>query len=236
MSSLETNEKDISDRLGELRNQEGLSQTEMGSLVGRSQQTWGAYESGDSTPPLDILQFLLVEFDLSADWLLTGQGKMEREETAFQEEDQPSLYEEVPERFDPDTTEFVPVYGAPLGAGQAGNADMVQVRAYMAWEKRWLRREAKIDPDRAFAAQVYGQSMINLLENGDLVFGEQKEVVDHDGIYAVRVEDQLFVKHALRRTREIHLVSENDVYDRITVTKQDDFSVIGRVVGRVSSI
>jgi len=203
---------------------------------GVKQQTWGGYERGKSNPSVQVLQKLAVQHNVDLDWLLTGRGEMEKRQKSIREPEEPYLYDKVPERFDPDTTEFVPVYGAPLGAGQAGNANMVQVRAYMAWEKQWLRREAKIDPDRAFVAQVYGQSMMNLLENGDLVLGEQQEVVDHDGIYAVRVEEQLFVKHVLRRTGEVHLISENDVYDRITVTKQDDFSVIGRVVGRVSSI
>ncbi len=148
----------------------------------------------------------------------------------------PYIYDDVPDDFEPKKVAYVPVYGAPLGAGQAGNAAMKKVRGYMAWEKKWLRREARIDPAKAFVAQVYGQSMEDLIENGDLVLGETREVVDHDGIYAVRYEDELFIKHAMRRKDSIVLVSENDVYDRIEITQNDDFSTIGRVVGRVGAV
>ena len=236
MSSPETTEKDIGDRLGELRSQEGLSQTEMGSLVGRSQQTWGAYESGDSTPPLDIIQFLLVEFDLSADWLLTGEGEMMGDDLSREKSEKPFITEQLPDDFDPESVSFVPVYGAPLGAGQAGNATMVKVRGYMAWEKAWLRREAQIDPARAFVAQVFGQSMEQLLENGDLVLGEMQDRVDHDGVYAIRWKDELYIKHVVRQQDSILMVSENDIYGRMEVDRNEDFSVIGRIVVRVGDL
>ena len=150
--------------------------------------------------------------------------------------EKPYMTQELPEDFDPDDVAFVPVYGAPLGAGNSGNAAMVDVRGYMAWEKTWLRREAHIKPSRAFVAQVFGQSMMDLLENGDLVLGEMQASVDHDGIYAIRWGDELYIKHVVRRKDSILLISENDVYGRTEIGRHEDFDVIGRIVVRVSSL
>lgn len=168
-------------------------------------------------------------------WLFHGRDKSRSAITPDRGQ-QLSVTEEIPDDFDPASVAFVPVYGAPLGAGQAGNASMVDVRGYMAWEKTWLRREARIDPTRAFVAQVFGQSMERLISNGDLVLGEMQDVVDHDGVYAVRYEDELFIKHVMRRKHSIVLVSENDIYDRIELGETDDFGIIGRVVAKVGAV
>lgn len=149
---------------------------------------------------------------------------------------QPYIYENIPDDFVPESVAYVPVYGAPLGAGQAGNASMVEVRGYMAWERAWLRQQARIDPNKAFCAQVYGQSMETLISNGDMVLGEMQQVIDHDGIYAVRLEDELFIKHVMRRGDSVHLVSENSTYSTIKVGAYDDLTPIGRIVGKVGLV
>jgi phage repressor protein C with HTH and peptisase S24 domain len=179
---------------------------------------------------------LVDRHEVSADWLFSGHGQMDKTQVEVSEETNPRIRQNLPDDFEPKTVTYVPVYGAPLGAGQAGNAAMQNVRGYMAWEKRWLRREARIDPARAFVAQVYGQSMEDLIENGDLVLGETREMVDHDGIYAVRLDNELFVKHVMRRSESIVLVSENEVYSDIELSKHDDFAVIGRVIARVGAV
>ena len=235
MSRRETRKTDLHNRLKELREQQDKSQAEMASTVGRSQQTWGAYESGTSTPPVEVIQKILVEFDVDGDWLLTGQGEMQRLQSVGETSTE-YIYDRVPEGFDPSDVVFVPVYGTPLGAGQAGNASMVDVRGYMAWERRWLRREARINPKRAFVAQVYGQSMESLISNGDLVLGEQQEMVDHDGVYAIRVAGELFVKHVMKRGQELSLVSENDKYETMRLTVHDDAHIIGRIVAKVGAV
>lgn len=235
MSSVITTDSDIFDRLRRLRDEEGLSQAEMGDRIGKSQQTWAAYESGKTTPPLSTLQDLVVEFDLRSDWFFMGKGQV-RESDVMEDPRQPYIYENIPEDFEPESVAYVPVYGAPLGAGQAGNASMVEVRGYMAWERAWLRQQARIDPTKAFCAQVYGQSMETLISNGDMVLGEMQQVIDHDGIYAVRLEDELFIKHVMRRGDSIHLVSENNTYSTIEVGAYDDLTPIGRIVGKVGLV
>jgi len=229
----------IATRMREVRTSIGLTQEEMGESIGKSQQSWANYETGTSMPPVEVVMRLVERHEVNGDWLLTGSGEMtpqERPPSKEPSESKPYITEDLPDDFDPDTVTFVPVYGSPLGAGQSGNAAMVSVRGYMAWEKRWLRREAKITPSKAFVAQVYGQSMETKIENGDLVLGESREVVDHDGIYAVRFEDELFIKHVMKRRDSLVLISENNLYDRLELTKTDDFSVIGRIVAKVGAI
>lgn len=237
MSSSKTENIGVGGRLKQVRTKIEKTQDEMADEVGVKQQTWGGYERGKSNPSIRVLQKLAVEHSINLDWLLTGRGDMvQSEKPTVSDQKKPHIYENLPDDFEPKKVSYVPVYGAPLGAGQAGNAAMQEVRGYMAWEKKWLRREARIDPAKAFVAQVYGQSMEDLIENGDLVLGETREVVDHDGIYAVRLDNELFVKHVMRRKGTLVLVSENDVYSEIEISEYDDFSIIGRVVARVGAV
>lgn len=226
----------MASRLRDIRTRLGFTQKEIASKVGKSQQSWANYESGHSNPPVEVVRRLVSRHGVNGSWLLTGEGEMMGDDLTREKPAKPFITEQLPDDFDPESVSFVPVYGAPLGAGQAGNAAMVKVRGYMAWEKAWLRREAQIDPARAFVAQVFGQSMEQLLENGDLVLGEMQDQVDHDGVYAIRLEDELYIKHVVRQQDSILMVSENDIYGRMEVDRNEDFSVIGRIVVRVGDL
>ena len=220
----------------EIRTSLGMTQAEMAASVDKSQQSWANYESGHSKPPVDVLQRLVERHDISSGWLLANEGQMMAPKKEAKPEQKPYVTEDLPDDFDPDSVSFVPVYGAPLGAGNAGNASMVNVRGYMAWERDWLRREARIDPAKAFVAQVFGQSMEEVLENGDLVLGESRQAVDHDGIYAIRWGDELYIKHVVRQKESLLLVSENEKYGRTEIGRHEDVSVIGRIVVKVGAV
>jgi transcriptional regulator with XRE-family HTH domain len=63
-------------RLRELRGFD-LSQGELAKELGISQSQLSKYERGVAAPPADILLFIKQRFQVSIDWLLTGQGLKE---------------------------------------------------------------------------------------------------------------------------------------------------------------
>jgi len=213
MSSDRTTETDMPERIKQLRQREGLTQQEMGSRVGKSQQAWGRYEKGRSTPSVDVLRKIVNEFEVNTHWLLTGEGQNQLSEDGGEVD--------------------VPIYAARLGAGTAGYGED-RIVAYGTFLEGWLRNVAHIDPEQAFICEVRGRSMEDLLEDRDLVLGERKEVVDRqEDIYALELNGHLYVKYVLDLQNRYELRSENPAFDPREVTSEDDFRIIGRVVRRI---
>lgn len=62
-------------RLYQLRRERGLSQEELADRLGVTRQAVQKWEAGASRPDMDNLVLVAREFDVSLDWLLTGQER-----------------------------------------------------------------------------------------------------------------------------------------------------------------
>jgi transcriptional regulator with XRE-family HTH domain len=67
-------------RLRELRGFD-LTQGELAKELGISQSQLSKYERGVAAPPADILFYIKHRFEVSIDWLLTGEGLKESNST-----------------------------------------------------------------------------------------------------------------------------------------------------------
>jgi phage repressor protein C with HTH and peptisase S24 domain len=193
---------------------------------------------------------MVLDYQVNPDWLLLGEGPMYRDERGEDEEKAvsqgggeltPAVVPEIElpawaERPDADEAlermTYAPFYEAPAGAGQSGNANLVRVRSYFAFDNDWLRREVNVVPTAIFIAEVYGQSMTDRLDDGDLVLCEYREEA-MDGIMVVSYEEEVYIKHVIARRNATRLVSENKHYPDIEVKNDDHFRVLGRVVRKV---
>ncbi|THB69714.1 MAG: XRE family transcriptional regulator [Gammaproteobacteria bacterium] len=63
----------FADRLKQLRKQQGLSQSQLGDLVGVHYNHIGRYERGTSLPSADVLSKLADVLDVSSDYLYEGE-------------------------------------------------------------------------------------------------------------------------------------------------------------------
>jgi transcriptional regulator with XRE-family HTH domain len=68
--------KTLGRRLRELRGID-LTQGELAKELGISQSQLSKYERGVAAPPADILFLIKQRFEVSIDWLLTGEGLKE---------------------------------------------------------------------------------------------------------------------------------------------------------------
>jgi len=194
----------------------------MAEQIEKSQQAWGRYEKGQSTPSVDVLQKIVDQFEVNPSWLLIGEGDMRLGEYRTEVDSESEMGERI----------RIPIYEDAAGAG-TGEVPRDDIVAYGRFFKSWLRSETGIQPDRAFIAPVRGRSMETLLQDGDLVLCERAEEIQYEDIYVCRLNGELKVKHAHRANGTIVLKSENDRYPSIEVGQGDEFDVIGRVVRRV---
>lgn len=66
----------MKDRIKSLRIELGLNQTEFGSRLGIKQTTVAGYENGARSPGDAMIVSICREFNVSENWLRTGQGEM----------------------------------------------------------------------------------------------------------------------------------------------------------------
>lgn len=62
--------------LREVRSKLGLSQVDIAKAIGMQQAQYSTYERGDNRPSIDVLEKLVVKFNININYLLTGKGSM----------------------------------------------------------------------------------------------------------------------------------------------------------------
>ncbi|MEW6506587.1 MAG: transcriptional repressor LexA [Bacteroidota bacterium] len=83
-----------------------------------------------------------------------------------------------------------------------------------------------------FGLKVRGDSMINagIMEDDLVIIQPQKEAVNGDIIVAL-LKDEATMKRFLLADGKIHLIPENDNYTTIIIDNNEEFSIIGKVIG-----
>ena len=101
------------------------------------------------------------------------------------------------------------------------------IEGSIAIEPSYMKRS-----ENAFALKVKGDSMINagILE-GDLVIVSPVQEVKNGETIVAMINGEVTVKNFEKKTNLIQLNPQNDKYQPIIVTGEDEFSVIGKVVG-----
>ncbi len=83
-----------------------------------------------------------------------------------------------------------------------------------------------------FGLKVRGDSMLNAgIMEGDLVIIQpQKEAVNGDIVVAL-IKDEATMKRFSLIDGKIYLIPENDNYEPIIIDNQEEFSIVGKVIG-----
>jgi repressor LexA len=83
-----------------------------------------------------------------------------------------------------------------------------------------------------FGLKVRGDSMINagILEGDLVIIQPQKEASNGDIIVAL-LKDEATMKRYSLVNQKIYLIPENEKYDPIIIENNEDFSVVGKVIG-----
>ncbi len=129
---------------------------------------------------------------------------------------------------------FIPVLPQKVAAGNGQELiDDVREIALLPFLKRMMRGTA---PNRARALEVRGDSMTGVhIFDGDMIVFVPGEIRG-DGIYVLRVGDELIVKRVEFDpiSRKLRIMSENPRYpDRIESADGQSVAVVGKVYGWV---
>ena len=145
------------------------------------------------------------------------------------------LYARVPGPGEPGDMAFVPLHDVVVSAGHGASAvEAGESAESLGFPTGWLRRQFG-DPAKLRIVHVRGDSMAPTLGDGDLVMINIDRRDPVDGIFVLRLDDQLMVKRVLfPSARRVLVTSDNRDYDRfdrlVDLEREDGLHLIGRVV------
>ena len=199
-------------RLRRRRQEQGLRKQELAARIGVSLTTIQQYENGQ-LPKGEFAVRLAGVLRCSLDWLLAGRG----------DPDRPSEREE--------DLVMVPLVEARLSAGGGSLETGGEVLRHYAFRHDFLRRKG--NPAHMVLLRVSGDSMQPDIRHNDVVLIDQDQREPRPGrIYAVSVEDMIYLKIVNAVPGKLILSSVNPAYAPIEADTRDQLGDLVHIIGR----
>ena len=195
-------------------------QHEIAAFLGIKASSVSGCKARDSFP-VEWAFKIASAYNVSTDWLLTGEGEKDRGSTAIKGEIrriEKAAFAEIPMASDE----------LSAGGGQVVLSDTL--RETYSFRRDWLAKKG-IAKNKAVLMRVRGDSMSPTLEEGDTVLVDLLRTRVQPGrIYAIGMEDLIAVKRLEFRGAVVRIISDNrELYEAYDVAT-DGIRVIGQVV------
>ncbi|WP_158253624.1 S24 family peptidase [Chromobacterium alticapitis] len=211
----------------------------MGINKGSFTNMW--YKGG--VPRLATAQKIAASSGCRLPWLLHGEGVM-RDESGADAAEAEALSQAAQmasardEYFVPAGVHeefcFIPRYNLKASAGFGTSAAGEQAMFYMAFRRYWVKNYLNASPLDLAVISVKGDSMSGVLEDRDTILINTAERNPGEGLFVIRIGDDIFVKQLQRLPGgALQVKSANPLYEAFTVDLAGaggEFEVIGRVV------
>lgn len=189
-------------KLQSLREEQGLSQRDLGALIGVTNASISRYEKAEMEPRKSVIEAYAKFFRVHPLWI---SGTV----------DDPHYI------MDDDDATKIPVLGT-IAAGKPISAQE-DVIGYV-----WSLKKKHID----FALLVRGDSMINArIHDGDTVLIQQTPDAEHGDIVVAMIDGDVTLKRLLKADDHIILHPENPAYKDMVLSKKDarEIRILGKV-------
>ncbi|GAB6039021.1 S24 family peptidase [Fundidesulfovibrio butyratiphilus] len=198
--------------------------------------------------PSDWIVLISNKFGVSADWLLYGEGAIYDPERTTVEPARAGMLQagkrvveikvtkptpNAERIIKCDTSELimVPMVEARLSAGTGSFQTGGDTERYYAFRLDFLRRKGF--PSKMALMRVSGDSMEPEIKDGDVVLIDQAQQTPTPGkLYAVGVEDMVYIKEVNAEPGKLILSSYNKAYPALEVDARGDLKDGIRIVGR----
>ncbi|MCO6505056.1 MAG: helix-turn-helix transcriptional regulator [Snodgrassella sp.] len=164
----------------------------------------------------------------SIDWLLTGEGEPFPVRVAEQ------AYDTLGNPVNIEDFVYVPRYAIEAEAGYGSLVSDEEPLFTMAFPKNWINAMISSDVRELSVIFVKGDSMEGVLNDGDIILVQQINTIRRDGLYVLRVNDNLLVKRLqLMPSNVVNVISANEAYPTFQIqlnNMHEDVQIIGKVL------
>ena len=214
---------------------DNLKPSAISKAIGMSQPGFSRiwYEGG--LPNAETLIKIRESTGCDLNWLLTGKG------SPYIDNDQAV---EVRTHSDGTATDtlgnpvnldefvFIPRYDVYAAAGHGYPAEDDKSLFCMAFRRYWIENYVTRQLDKLSVIAVKGDSMEGVLNHGDNILVNHAETTPRDGLYVIRIDNDLFVKQIQKLPGKLLVKSSNPAYEPFEIDLNDDsqnVAIIGRV-------
>lgn len=211
------------DRLKTIREENGLSQADLGEKIGTDDTAISRYEKGAGA------QNLTFKFKQKLTKVFNNEEIHFIETGDRAKTDSPKSTESII-----DTNKFisVPIVSAKASGSPVGEIHYdVEIKGEVSIAKMLFKTMPNINNIQAI--EVIGNSMSPRINPGDYVIVDKKDNFDHDGVYVLQFDSMLLVKRLQVTTRGIKIISDNRSYDEDVYDPNDDqrmMHIVGKVI------
>lgn len=207
----------MGERIKELRLSKGLTQEELGKIIGVQKAAIQKYESGlVKNLKRSTIQILANLFEVPPSYIMGLEDK------------EINHIHEFPNIYPITSKKSVPL----LGTIAAGIPTLAEEQAeYLVANE--------FDIEAHFALKIKGDSMINArINDGDIVFIRQQPDIEDGEIAAVLIDGEATLKRVYKMPGRVQLRAENPKYAPMDFTEKncDDFKILGKAVGFQSKL
>lgn len=184
----------------------------------------------EGLPKAEILKKIKELKGCSIDWLLTGEGEPFPHATKG---GCAAVSDTLGNPVDTEEFVFVPRYAVEAAAGHGRFVENETPSFTMAFRRYWLESYITRDVKQLSVISVKGDSMEGVLNDGDTILVNHSYTAPRDGLYVLRINENLLVKRLqLMPGNIVRVISANEAYPAFEINlqdKTDDVSIIGRV-------
>lgn len=190
-------------------------------IMNKSVKSVERYKSG-AEPTFEAIAALAYSTGISLDWLV-GQ-----DEEGFNDKDQDPF--EIKKSFTP-----IPMVNIPASAGGGSLVLKEEQAGIIAFQEKYLRSTWFVNPEELFCMPVTGESMEPTIHSGEflLVSKAEQHIKPSDGIFVVRLEENIMVKRLQPLPgSKMKISSDNKAYEPFVIELNDgvDFAILGKVL------
>lgn len=182
----------------------------------------------DGLPKAETLLKIKELKQCSLDWLLTGEGDAFASGNAVQ-----TVSDTLANQHDIEDFVFIPQYDIQAAAGHGRLVGDEAPVGALPFQRHTIERLMKTDSSQLAVITVKGDSMEGVLNDGDLILVNLRETTPRDGLYVLRINENLLVKRLqLVPGGVVNVISANESYPAFQIhlhQTEDDFAVIGKV-------
>jgi len=195
-------------RIREARLAKSLEQARLAAKLDIATRTLQRWEKGEQIPAGNYLMKIAKHTDVSAHWLLTGEGEM-----YVRDHPVPNILPLPTGRY-----KKIQLVSLPLLSSVPGGAPS------LTFHPDYVERYISVDDvndSQAFALEVKGNSMAPRIEDGDTIVVSPKLDIRNGDICVVRVSDEDTVKKIKIEEQLVYLIPLNPEYEPMAVKKKD---------------
>lgn len=195
------------ERLEKALDDNNVTASELSRNIGIASSVIYSWKIRDSIPRADIACKAAAVLNTSVEYLITGKNSSEIQNNK--------------------STFLVPLLNQELSAGKGSLVPEDDAIKSLLSLPSWLYREYG---DNLAGLYVHGDSMEPTLHNGDIVVCDSLGWDNGEGIYAIRLNGNGYVKRIQVRPNEIVIKSDNPKYETMTEPLgSENITIIGKV-------